>query len=236
MATESKGLLPDPADEPLRELPRWSAGLALVLYAAVAVALVAWGPVEPRAARHDVFLLERELPKAAVSVGLPGTSDERSCEWRPQDQRFVCGTEPWAFVGPLAGYAGGEALRCTWMHPLPGGATTILRFRDTGLGDKITGRLALLDEVGDGAEVSVRVFAAGTQVVQARVNQSRKPADLLGKIEAGAPRGELRIELRSSDHHYRHACLALQMTGTRQAPPPPDRAPSPKPASPGREE
>jgi hypothetical protein len=236
MATESTGLLPDPADVPLRKVPHWSAGLAMLLYTAAAVTLMAWGPLEPRPPRHDVFVLERELPKAAVSVSVPGSTGERTCEWQLRDQRFVCGTEPWAFVGPLAGYAAGEAMRCTWMHPLPGGATTILRFRDTALGDLVTGRLALLDEVGDGADVTVRVFASGTQVVQAAVDRSRKPSDFHGNIEAGPPRGELKIELRSSDHHYRHACLALQMTGSRRAPPAPDRAPSPNPAAPGREE
>lgn len=199
--------------------------LLLLAYAVAAVALVGSAPAEPEAQRG--FHLDAALGAARATVRTPG-QPERPCVWHPGDALFSCADDAYAFIGPYAGFVAGRAVRCTWLHPLPGGATTLLRWPDLALGDRVEGRVWLMEDVGPGAEVRVQVFAGGQPLGTMTTAESREPGILEAGVPPGPARGELRLELTASDHAWRLACLDLLMTGTRGAPraaTPPRRTP-----------
>lgn len=191
------------------------AGL-LGVYALAACVLALSPPRDPPL--PAAFRLDDRLPQAKVTVRVPG-QPERPCTWLPGDRVFSCAADSYAFVGPYAGFADGRALRCTWLHPQPGGATTILRWHDVALGDRVQARLALLDEVGPGAEVRVKVLASDQLVGTLTSTESREPALLDAPVPPGPSRGELRLELTAADHAWRLACVDLLMAGIRSVAP-----------------
>jgi len=187
----------------------------LLLTYAVAAFALAWSrPAEPQSARG--FYLDTALSRARASVRAPGQA-ERPCVWNARDKRFSCADDAYAFIGPYAGFAAGKAVRCTWLHPLPGGATTILRWSDLALGDRVEGRVSLMEEVGMGAEVRVQIFADAQALGTMTTAESRQPGHLEADVPPGPARGELRLELTASDHAWRLACVDLLMKGTRDA-------------------
>ncbi len=197
---------------------RTRVGLLAVLLLAYAVAAVALGrskPVQPEPARG--FRLDAALSKARASVRTPG-QPERACVWHPGDRLFSCADDAYAFIGPYAGFVAGKAVRCTWLHPLPGGSTTLLRWPDLALGDHVEGRVSLMEDVGPGAEVRVQVFAGDHPLGTMTTAESREPGHLEAEVPPGPARGELRLELTASDHAWRLACVDLLMTGARDAP------------------
>lgn len=196
-------------------LPSWLLVAVLGTYAVASMALTGTaGPTRPAAA-DNAFRLSDRLPSALVTVRTAGTP-ERPCKWHPGDRLFTCSDEGYAFVGPYAGFAAGRPLRCTWMHPLAGGSTTILRWPDVAFGDRVSGRVALLDDVGPGAEVRMQIVAAGQPIASVGAVESRQIGQFDDAIAAGPPRGELRLELSASDHAWRLACVELLMTGRRK--------------------
>jgi len=197
--------------------------LLLALHAAVTWGLTLLPATVPPRANADVFRLDDQLARAEVSVRSGGTT--RACAWHSGDKRFTCSQDPWSFVGPYAGQTDGRALRCTWMHPQAGGAVTVLRWPDVQLGDRVRGRLALLDDVGPGADVHLRVFADDHPLLDATTAESRAVAEFEAQVPPGKPRAPLRVELSTADHAWRLACAELVMTGRRAPPPPRERAP-----------
>jgi hypothetical protein len=200
----------------------------LLIYAAAAAWLASRGAAAEPLPPDRVFLLHRTLQRAQAAVRQDG--QERPCVWHPGDRRFVCGPETWAFVGPYAGFAGGKPTRCVWAHPQPGGGAIVLRFADEVLGERVEGRVALLDEVGSGADVTLRVLAGGDEVGSATASEGREPARFDAKLPPGPPRGELRIEVVAREHFWRHACIEVLMLGRR--PGHRDVRPAPEPATP----
>jgi hypothetical protein len=197
------------------------AGL-LAVYAFAATSLAVTPLRDPSPPRG--FLLDDKLAQAQVSVRAPGLP-ERPCTWHPGDHLFSCAQDSYAFVGPYAGYANGRAVRCTWLHPQPGGATTILRWKDVALGNHVDARLALLDEVGPGAEVRVRLLATDQPIGTLTATESREPGTLDAAVPPGPARGELRLELTAADHAWRLACVDLLMSGVRTVAGRPAKAP-----------
>ena len=191
--------------------------IALGVWAAAALVLGALPDAADQAPPAEAFLLSRALSRAAVSVR-DGAS-QRPCTWHPGDRRFVCGDAPWAFVGPLAGFANGQPLRCVWVHPQPNGGNITLTLRDQPLGDRIEARLALLSEVGAGADVTLRVLADGVEVGTATSADGRTIATFDKPVVAGAVRGDLTVEVLAREHFWRHACIEVLMTGRRSAVP-----------------
>lgn len=191
--------------------------LLVLLYAGVTGTLALASPTTTaRAQNVETFEMRDRLSGAQAYIRTAGTT--RACTWHSGDQRFTCADDPWAFIGPYAGQTDGRALRCTWMHPQAGGATTILRWNDIAMGERISGRLALMDDVGPGADVHLRVFVDESPVVDAVTPESRAAAQFDSELPPGGTRGNLRVELTAADHAWRLACAELVMTGQRRAP------------------
>lgn len=192
-------------------LPAW----LLAALGALAGAAALGTPVSlaPRQS-NAVFDLERDLPKADVSVRKGATSSP--CTWQAGDQRFRCGDEPWAFVGPYAGTTAGHAWRCTWAHPVAAGATTVLRWPAIALGAELSARLGLVDAAPEGPPLRLKVWIDQDLVAELETRSSADLAEVT-KATAGRGPGELRLELSASDHALRMACLDVRMRDPRTA-------------------
>ena len=206
---------------PPRPLPIGLLALLLGMHAAGTFAVARMPPLPHGHAQAEAFSLADNLATADASIRTAGTT--RPCVWHRGDKRFTCAADPWAFVGPYAGQTDGRTLRCTWMHPQPGGAVTVLRWPNVALGERVRGRLALLDDVGPGADVHLRVFADDAQILDAVTSESRAVAEFDAPLPPGRPMAPLRIELTTADHAWRLACAELVMTGQRAQPKPRER-------------
>ena len=193
----------------------------LLVYGLVALA---WnGP--PLSARHSsessdnddgaeaVFDAMRQLSAATVTVNRRGPPTP--CAWVPTPGRFRCGKEPWAYVGPHAGRSGGRAVRCLWMHPQPGAATTVLRWDKVEVGARVHARAALLKGAGDGKTVAVRVLVNGRKMISTSVKDEWRRGEADGDVPPGARHAEVRIEVDASDNRWRMVCVDVWMTGVR---------------------
>ncbi len=193
----------------------------LLVYALMALA---WdGP--PAAAQHDdsgpapavatavVFDAMTQLAGASATIKRRGPASP--CTWLPTPGRFRCGTEAWAYVGPHAGRSGGRAVRCLWMHPQPGGATTVLRWDKVQVGANVHARAALLKGAGDGKAVSVRVLVDGRKVVSTSVKDEWRRGEADADVPPGAREADVRIEVDAGDNRWRMVCVDVWMSGTR---------------------
>ena len=172
------------------------------------------------------FRAEEHLGTATVAVRKPGSPDQ-PCAWQPKDGRWHCGAQDFAFVGPYAGLAAGKPMRCLWLHPHPGGATTVVRWADLNLGDHVEARLRLLDDVGTGPPTRLQIFAGGQSAGTLTAADGRDHPELDVDLPTGRTRGELRLEITASDNDWRLACAEVLMTGKRRAmgeQPPVDKA------------
>lgn len=220
-----QGALPDAeaAQQVVDATPR------VVLWSTLAVVMAVlafWmGPGQtPSSLPSDAtFELDRDLAKAKVSVRRDGA--DRPCTWNSGDNRFQCGPEYWAFVGPYGGMSGGKPRRCTWAHPVAPGATTTLRWPEQAIGQSLTVSLGLVDEAGPGAVVSMRVLVGTEQLAELATSDSRDADAQVLQLPGGVPKGELRIELRTPDNTLRMACVDLKMAGQRSAAEPIPEAP-----------
>jgi hypothetical protein len=159
---------------------------------------------------RPLFDLGRDLPRAQVGVrrGL----DEQPCAWSAAERSFRCNPESYAFVGPYAGWASGRARACTWLHPLPGGATTVLRWADVVWRGRLQVELALLDDVGPGAEVHLQIWAGEQRIAEAQVASGREPFTLDQPVQLPtASHGPLRLEVEARDHAWRLACAQVRI-------------------------
>lgn len=190
------------------------------MLALVAAIAAFWLSYHEKSAHHPApdatFRAEEHLNTALVSVRKPGAADQ-PCTWQPADGRWVCGAQDFAFVGPYAGVAAGKAMRCLWLHPHAAGATTIVRWPELNLGDHIEARLRLLDDVANGPPTRLQVFAGGQPVGTLSANDGRDHADLDADLPTGRMRGELRLEISTSNNDWRLACAEVLMTGKRRA-------------------
>lgn len=205
-------------------------GLWVVAALAALVAALWLGPgrAAPPRAPTVTFDLERDLPKAQVSVRRDGK--DQPCTWSAGDQRFRCATDYWTFVGPYGGTSAGNARRCTWAHPVAPGATTILRWPDIAMGREVQASLGLVDDAPAGAAVQLQVLTGKTSILTLQSSDARDLDQQTVPVPAGPDKAELRIELRSADHTLRMACLDVRMTDQRRgggAPVAPDRAEAP---------
>lgn len=189
--------------------------LGLFLYAAVALALGRERVTPAEIPVNQGFSLVDRLDKAQVGVMRNGK--ETACAWVANQHRFVCGGEAWAFVGIYAGMADGQSLRCVWMHPHGGGATTIMRWAKERIGNRAVGRLVLLDDVGPGADVRLKLSIDGQTIATAKTADSREVGEFDQPIPFGAAYGEVRLELSAADHGWRLACAELRTKGAREA-------------------
>lgn len=189
------------------------------LLAAVVGAGAAWwfGPHHPYQPRVSAatFDLERDLPKAKVSVRQRDTA--KPCIWRSGDQRFACGDEPWAFVGPYGGTTAGVARRCTWAHPVAAGSTTELRWEKAVVGRELQVQLGLVDGAPAGAPVHLKVWLGPDLLAELQTRDASDLAQLVKDIPAGESRADLRLEITTTDHTLRMACLDVRMRGDRSA-------------------
>lgn len=190
----------------------WLSGLLMYAAVALAVGRERVAPVEPPV--NQGFSLVDRLEFAQVSVLRNGK--ETPCAWVGEQHRFVCGTEAWAFVGNYAGMADGQTLRCIWMHPHGGGATTIMRWAKERIGNRAVGRLVLLDDVGPGADVRLKLSIDGQTIATAKTADSREVGEFDQPILFGPAYGEVRLELSAADHGWRLACAELRTTGARE--------------------
>jgi hypothetical protein len=210
-------------------------GLWSVLAFAVAMATL-WlslhgGGEAPKTA-DATFRAEQHLATAAVSVRKPGSPDQ-PCTWQATDGRWHCGAQDFAFVGPYAGLAAGKPMRCLWLHPHAGGATTVVRWPDLNLGDHVEARLRLLDDVASGPPTRLQIFAGGQSIGTLSAQDGRDHPELDVDLPGGRLRGELRLEISVADNDWRLACAEVLMTGKRRAmgaQPPVDNAPAAQPA------
>ena len=195
--------------------------LAFVV-AIVAFLLSLGGDPEARKTPDATFRAEEHLRAAAVAVRRVGGQEE-ACTWHEVDGRWHCGGQDFAFVGPYAGLAAGRPLRCLWLHPHAGGATTVVRWPELNLGDHLEARLRLLDDVGPGQPVQLHIFASGQALGTLTAAEGRDHPDLDVDLPAGRRRGELRLEISVSENDWRLACAEVLMTGQRRGvgePPP----------------
>ncbi len=180
-------------------------------------AVVAWwfGPQQPYQPRVSAatFDLERDLPKAKASVRQRDAV--KPCSWRSGDQRFACGDEPWAFVGPYGGITAGVARRCTWAHPVAAGATAELRWEKAAVGRELQVQLGLVDAAPAGAPVHLKVWLGADLMAELQSRDASDFAQLVKEIPVGEGRADLRLEISTTDHTLRMACLDVRMRGER---------------------
>lgn len=172
----------------------------------------AWVPptVNPTLAAAPLFSLERDLPRA--QVGVRRGVDEQPCAWSATERSFRCGGESFAFVGPYAGWARGASQACTWLHPLPGGATTVLRWTDVPWRGQLQVELSLLDDVGPGAEVHLRLWAGEQALGDVQVASGREVGVLTQSLQLPqGGHGPLRLEVTAHDHGWRLACAQVRL-------------------------
>lgn len=194
-------------------------GLWSMLALAVAIAalwLAQRHPAEVQKPADATFHAEERLATATVAVRKAG-SPELPCTWQPADGRWHCGAQDFAFVGPYAGLAAGKPMRCLWLHPHAGGATTIVRWADLSLGDHLEARLRLLDDVASGPPTRLQIFAGGQSLGTLTAQDGRDHPDLDVDLPMGHLRGELRLEISATDNDWRLACAEVLMTGKRRA-------------------
>ena len=194
-------------------------GLWSMLALAVAIAafwLASRAEADAQKAPDSTFRAEEHLSTANVSVRKSGSPD-LPCTWQASDGRWHCGAQDFAFVGPYAGLAAGEPIHCLWLHPHAGGATTVVRWPDLNLGDHIEARLRLLDDVAGGQPTRLQVFAAGQSLGTLSAVDGRDKPDLDEDLPYGRVRGELRLEISTSNNDWRLACAEVLMTGKRRA-------------------
>ncbi len=187
-----------------------------VAAAATAIWLTSQTTSDRQKAPDGTFRVEEHLSTAVVTVRKPGSA-EQPCTWQPSDGRWHCGAQDFAFVGPYAGLAAGKPVRCLWLHPHAGGATTVVRWPDLNLGDHLEARLRLLDDVASGQPTRLQVFAAGQSVGTLSALDGRDHPDLDVDLPNGRLRGELRLEISATDNDWRLACAEVLMTGKRRA-------------------
>ena len=223
-----------------RSVPPQAASLTRVgLWSVLAIALALttlWlstrGSGESPKSTEATFRAEQHLATATVSVRKPGSPDQ-PCTWQASDGRWHCGAQDFAFVGPYAGLAAGKPMRCLWLHPHAGGATTVVRWADLNLGDHVEARLRLLDDVASGPPTRLQIFAGGQSVGTLSAQDGRDHPELDVDLPVGKLRGELRLEISAADNDWRLACAEVLMTGKRRAmgeQPPVDNAGAPPPA------
>lgn len=159
------------------------------------------------------FDLERDLAKAQVHTG--AASHASKCPWSAVQQRFVCGSEPWAFVGPYGGHTAGKARRCTWVHPLGGSVPVVLTWPKLVLGAHLSASVGLVDEAGGGTPLQLKVFVAGTALATVESSDARQLTEVDVAVPSGPREGELRIEAQARDHSLRMACIDVRMRGER---------------------
>lgn len=189
---------------------------AWVLAALLAAAAAAWlgRPVAPAPrASNAVFDLERDLPKAAVTIENRGTTTP--CVWNPADQRFRCAQDPWAFVGPYGGTTEGHAWRCTWAHPVAAGSTTVLRWPGAAVGAELSASLGLVDGAPEGSPVRLKILLDQDIVAELETRSSADLAQVVKSIASGNRQADLRVELSVTDHSMRMACVDVRMRGPR---------------------
>ncbi len=189
-----------------------------VLVALVAAVAALWtgpGAALPPAQTDAAFDLERDLGEATVVLSRP--SGEVPCPRSAADGRFRCGSEYWQFVGAYAGMSGGRPRRCTWVHPIAADATTVLRWKDQTLGQTLQAGIGLVDEAGGGAAVTMRVLTGTEELVSLSSSDSRQWASADKPLPVGRAKGDVRIEIRTSNPNLRMACIDLHMVGRRPA-------------------
>ncbi len=194
-------------------------GLWTILTLVVAIASL-WlsfrGNAENAKGPDATFRAEEHLNTATVSVRKPGSADQ-PCTWQPSDGRWHCGAQDFAFVGPYAGLAAGKPVRCLWLHPHAGGATTIVRWPEVNLGDHLEARFRLMDDVAAGQPTRLQIFTAGQSLGTLTVTDGRDRPDLDVDLPNGRTRGELRLEISTGNNDWRLACAEVLMTGKRRA-------------------
>lgn len=194
-------------------------GLWIVVATAFAMAALvvgppdARGPAEPPTAE---FRVEDHLSTAKVAIRRSGGGED-PCTWVEADGRWHCGAQDFAFVGPYVGLAAGKPMRCLWLHPHPGGATTVIRWPELNLGDHIEARLRLLDDVATGPVTTLQIFAGEQAVGSLSVTDGREHPDMDKDLTTGRGKGELRLELTSPANDWRLACAEVLMTGRRRS-------------------
>ena len=194
-------------------------GLWVALVLAFLVAALVIGPPKTvdAAKRADAaFRADEHLATAKVSIKRAGGGED-PCTWDAGDGRWHCGAQDFAFVGPYAGLAGGRPERCLWLHPHPGGATTVVRWPDVNLGDHVEARLRLLDDVATGPATTLQVFAGGQLVGALTVTDGRDHPELDQDLTTGRGKGELRLEISAPGNDWRLACASVLMSGKRRA-------------------
>ncbi len=192
----------------------WIFSVFLIAYAVAASTLALHPPPAIAKSKGLAWRLEDNWAQAEVHVQRRG-QPEQPCAWKKGDGLFQCAEDSYAFVSPYAGYAAGQAQTCTWLHPLPGGATTILRWPKTTIGNHLQMRLALLDEVGPGTPVQLKAFVDNRQVVAVSATEGRELGFAQADLPTGPATSEFRLEIQAADNAWRLACAQVWMTGER---------------------
>lgn len=187
-----------------------------ILFTIVAVVVQVKQRAETVKPPDATFRAEEHLRAAQVTIRRPGGAED-ACHYADEDARWHCGAQDFAFVGGYAGLAAGRPFRCLWLHPHPGGATTVLRWPDLSLGDHLEAHLRLLDDVAPGPPTRLQVFAAGQSLGTLTASDGREHPDLDVDLHAGSGHGELRVEISAPSNDWRLACAEILMTGHRRA-------------------
>jgi len=152
------------------------------------------------------FALQEAASTAKVSVRKGG--QETPCPLDPGSRRWQCSKDSYAFVGPYAGIAAGEALTGWWVHPMPG-ATTVARFTAPCSG-VLRATLGLVDDAPAGAQLNVQIRAADKSLGSLGVSTPLQN----GTLEAVLDHGKtctIELEISAADHAWRMGVLALSI-------------------------
>jgi len=185
----------------------WATGVLWLLYGVVAIAAAdGGGDLEPATS----------LNWAAAEVEMVERGARKPCPRAAGSSVARCSDAHWNWVGPYAARFAGEPQRCIWVHPPKRGAHLAITWQAVELGDEVSATLALLPRAGPGKPVEMRLYADGAFVARTTVDDVREAGRLEVRLPPGPAKGDVKVEIDTTDPTWRLACMRLHLRGRRR--------------------